>query len=432
MALSKLKLRKVREEQRIQDYQKSLKKHKQTYSKSLRKLVKRQTNNNKAVCFLYHKEKEKDFIDFVNHDESDKEIYQTAALIVKKGKTKNLFQEQYMIGAFIRVVEEKAYFIRPIEDWKPKGRTAEKLFASLLRHLFVKYPVPNCMYSLWFDVEDCDARTWFIDVAQGRNLSKINHFPVPVTKKEAHHFTKAPSKLTFIEALRYGQAITAGATMSFIKNLIQTDLGNYLYPNEEFWKEVITFLVRNNHTATAYQLEIVVEYIWNQKFVKRWGQNNEGEVVEKNPSEPNFDLKGKTWDSLWRRAFEWFEIVGFIRKTSQEWAHLMLENNHIKAKTGQSFVFEQLLTKQELFEEGKNMNHCVGSYSEECENSTSAIFSMQNTLSRGKSLVTVEVDPKKREIVQARCRFNDSTSYFEKEIIKEWARQNDLKVPSYY
>ncbi len=216
--------------------------------------------------------------------------------------------------------------------------------------------------------------------------------------------------------------------MSFIKNLIQTDLGKYLYPNEEFWKEVITFLVRNNPTATFYELEIVVEYIWNQKFVKRWGQNNQGEVVERNPADPNFNLKGKTWGSLWRKAFEWFEVVGFIRKTSQEWAHLITENNYIKTKTGQSFVFEQLLTKQELFEEGKNMNHCVGGYSDNCRTSKSAIFSMQNVLSRGKSLVTIEVNPKNREVIQARRRFNDSPSSFEKEIIIEWAKQNDLKL----
>ena len=78
------------------------------------------------------------------------------------------------------------------------------------------------------------------------------------------------------------------------------------------------------------------------------------------------------------------------------------------------------------------MKHCVGTYSESCMNGKSAIFSIQNVLSRNNSLVTVEVAPKTRKIIQVSRRFNESASSFEKEIIKEWAKQNDLKVPSYY
>ncbi|WP_375562914.1 PcfJ domain-containing protein [Bernardetia sp. OM2101] len=426
MALSKLKLKKIREEQIIQDYQKTLKENKNTHVKSLRKVARKYTQ---TVTFpVYTNEKAQKLVALMNTGSHKKEFTEIITLIAQKGKTETLLQEDYVLEALSCVAKEHSFFVRTIEDWKPKGRSAEKLFASLVHHLFAKYPVPNCMTSLWFDNENKVARNWFIDVAQGKNVSKLNHFPVPITKKEAHYFTKAPSKLTFIESIRYGQAVTAGATISFVKNLIKTDLGKYLYPNEEFWKEVIAFLVRNNPTATFYQLEIVVEYIWNQKFARLWGQNDKGQVVQKKPLEPNFNLKGKTWDSLWKRAFEWFQIVGIIRKNPQEWGHLMMENNHIKAKTGQCFVFDQLLTKQELFEEGKKMNHCVGSYSEDCQKSKSAIFSMQNVLSRGKSLVTIEVNPKRREVVQAYRRFNDCPSDFEKEIIREWAKQNDLKA----
>jgi hypothetical protein len=391
-------------------------------------LVRKQTNNKNAVCFIYDNQGDKDFVDFVNYDESYKEVYQAATLILKKGKTENLFYERHIEDAFLRVVEEKAYFIRPIEDWKPKGRTAEKLFISLVRHLFVKYPVPNCMYSLWFGVEDCDARTWFIDVAQGRNLSKINRFPFSITKKEAHHFTKAPIKFTFIEALRYGQAINAGATMSFAKNLLQTDLGKYMYPNEEFWKEVITFLIRKNPTATALDLEIVVEYIWRQKFATYWRYNRFGEEEKVIPSEPDFNLKGKTWDSLWRKALEWFVEADFAPKSVQKWEQFRLKDKYVRTQTGQHFVFEQLLNKQGLIEEGKNMNHCVGTYSNQCLSNDSAIFSMQDVLERGKSLVTVEINPKTRKLVQASRPSNNSPSTLEQEIIAEWAKQNDLKM----
>lgn len=426
MALSKLKLKKIREEQILQNYQDTLKENKKIHVKSLRKVAKNYSNN--STSSTYTNEKANKLVELMSSGSHKKEFSEIISRIAQKGKIETLLQEEYILEALACVAKEHSFFIRTIEDWKPKGRSSEKLFADLVRHLFVKYDTPSCMTSLWFDSENKLARSWFIDVGQGKNASKLNHFPTVLTKKEAHHFTKAPAKFTFIAAIRYGQAKTVGATMSFVNNLVKTDLGKYLYPKEPFWKEVIAFLVRNNPTATAHQLDIVVEYIWNQKFAKLWGQNEKGQVVRKNPVEPNFELKGKTWDSLWRKAFEWFEVVGFVRQAAQEWGHFMMENNYIKAKTGQCFMFQQLLTKQELFEEGKNMNHCVGSYVSECKNSTSVIFSMQNVLSRGKSLVTVEVNPKTRKIVQANRRFNYSPSDFEKEIIREWAKQNDLKA----
>ena len=45
MALSKLKLKKIREEKILQDYQNTLKTHKQTHVKSLLKLAKKHSKN---------------------------------------------------------------------------------------------------------------------------------------------------------------------------------------------------------------------------------------------------------------------------------------------------------------------------------------------------------------------------------------------------
>lgn len=430
MALSKLKLRKIREENIIQNYQNTLKQNKKTSVKSLRKVAKKHSQNLPSPT--YSNPKARKIVNLMSLGSHRKEFSEIIALIAQKGKVEALLQEEYMLDALACVAKEHAFFIRNIEDWKPKGRSPETLFANLVRHLFVKYDVPSCMTSLWFDNENQLARSWFIDVGQGKNASKLNHFPVPITKKEAHYFVKAPSKLTFVAAIRFAQAKAMGATPRFVNNLIRTDLGKYLYPNENFWREVTAFLFRNRPYATAQELEIVIEYIWAQKFARPWGANTKGQVVRKNPPAPDFSLKGRTWESLWRLAFEWFKVVGITRQVPQEWAHFIIKENYVRAATGQCFVFQQLLTKQELFEEGKNMNHCVGSYTDNCKSSRSAIFSLQNVLSKENSLVTIEVEPKSRRIVQAKRRFNESPSAAEIVIIKEWAKQNDLKLPAYY
>ncbi len=430
MALSKLKLKKIREEQIIQNYQNSLQRNKKTRVTSLRKVAKQHAK--KAPLSVYTNEKVQKLVTLMDSGSHKKEFSEIVVVIAGKGKTETLLQENYVLDALACVAKEHSSFIRAIEDWKPRGRTSEKLFADLVRHLFVKYEVPNCMTSLWFDNENQVARSWFIDVGQGKNASKLNHFPTVLTKKEAHYFTKAPSKLTFIAAIRYGQVKAIGGTSKFAKSLIKTDLGKYLYPKEPFWKEVIAFLIRNNPAATAHELDVVAEYIWVQKFARLWGQNSKGEVVEKDPIEPNFDLKGRTWSSLWKKASEWFEVVGFSRQAPQEWGHLILEDNYVEAKTGQCFVFKQLLSKQELFEEGQNMNHCVGTYVEECEENSSAIFSMRNVLSESKPLLTLEVNPKSRSIEQASRRFNEFPSAAQIKVIEQWAKQNDLKIPDSY
>jgi hypothetical protein len=187
-------------------------------------------------------------------------------------------------------------------------------------------------------------------------------------------------------------------------------------------------LIKKNPTATALDLEIVVEYIWRQKFATYWRYNRFGEEEKVIPSEPDFNLKGKTWDSLWRKALEWFVEADFAPKSVQKWEQFRLKNKYVRTETRGDFVFEQLLSQKELIKEGKQMNHCVGSYSRRCLINNSAIFSMQNILENKKTLVTVEINPQTRELIQARRRFNNYPSTLEQEIISEWLKQNDLKL----
>jgi hypothetical protein len=58
-------------------------------------------------------------------------------------------------------------------------------------------------------------QSWFIDVAQGRNVSAINH-SVPLTKRSTS-FYKSTFKTDFIAAIRYGQVKAIGGKYKFCK-----------------------------------------------------------------------------------------------------------------------------------------------------------------------------------------------------------------------
>ena len=73
------------------------------------------------------------------------------------------------------------------------------------------------------------------------------------------------------------------------------------------------------------------------------------------------------------------------------------------------------------------MKHCVGSYAEDCLQGASTIWSMCRVSAAGPSQsLTVEVEPARRQIVQARGFANRLPTELELTVLKEWSRKADL------
>ncbi len=87
----------------------------------------------------------------------------------------------------------------------------------------------------------------------------------------------------------------------------------------------------------------------------------------------------------------------------------------------------QLTSAKELYEEGRKMKHCVGSYISKCLNGKASIWSLrQITATEHKRLVTIEVS-KHHHIVQARKKRNASPDKFHWELIRRWAARENLE-----
>jgi hypothetical protein len=77
----------------------------------------------------------------------------------------------------------------------------------------------------------------------------------------------------------------------------------------------------------------------------------------------------------------------------------------------------ELVSDTELLDEGVAMRHCVSSYSYSCARGETTIFSLSRN---GLRRATVQIDPKKREIVQARGVRNRTCDRDELEALARW------------
>lgn len=91
---------------------------------------------------------------------------------------------------------------------------------------------------------------------------------------------------------------------------------------------------------------------------------------------------------------------------------------------GQSWSIKELLDSLALHEESKSMRHCVAGYAKNCELGRSAIFSVTV---QGHRTVTVEVNPKTRQVVQVHGFANRMPTPQESRVVNRWCAQFNLQ-----
>lgn len=115
----------------------------------------------------------------------------------------------------------KEYEIRPIEGYTSKSFNLDKQYKGLLKHLYVKYPVPNFMYNMFLVKNHAGVGCgfeWFFCLAQGRSLQKM--VKRLLTKKECIAFLSAPDDYSFNNAFWFAKLHHAGISQSIIHGLV--------------------------------------------------------------------------------------------------------------------------------------------------------------------------------------------------------------------
>ena len=341
------------------------------------------------------------------------------------------------IGALEQIARHQADWLRPLEEWRPDNAKPRNQFSSLLRHLLVKYEMPQFYDTAFFKGTTPEAQQeqdWFVHIGKGQNIRTAG-VPMKITKRMAHLVMQSRNQ-TIVQALRGTQY------ESFNENnrqhgwtIARGPLGEKL-ENEDFWETVVHFLANQGFLDRSY-INPIIDYIRNQKFTPQRLPQPDGTEIEGPPPHPSFCMKGRSINKLIRQVDQWHqELTGMEDVEFETWQssgvrefeHEIVDR---ELKRNVQWTVHELITSQQLYDEGRIMHHCAGSYAKRCAAGEKSVWSLraldldaeeENQIQE--HVLTIEVDNKKRAVVQNAGKFN--LKPFGKKIVAKQRQANNV------
>jgi hypothetical protein len=328
------------------------------------------------------------------------------------------------------VPEER--IIRPIKSWVCTSYNPDKQVIQLIRHLFVKYPVPPFMYACMLKTYDSITNqdyvgrqsvfcSWFLTIAQGESFQK--RVKGIMTKQEAVMFLKAPSDNKINANVWWAKMMVAGISLKVTTKLIDRIFGGlWIEDPDGNFAEAIQFYARYHNEMDKDTFDELTDFIYHKLMNER-----------------TFSFKGRTISSMINLSNEWHRLMQRAKLGSHiQWNGMGIPKwNYV----GRNFYWEcfELVTNKDLSNEGRKQRHCVYGYVDRCMHGGSAIFSLRKytkeivnydeenqpvyggTNEQGR--LTIEINPGTRQMVQVRGPLNRASEKDEREILKLWAGQ---------
>lgn len=323
-------------------------------------------------------------------------------------------------------------WIRPIENWQPESHNTRRQFSALARYLFAEWPLPAFMDSVWFRgafEKAIEHQLWFIWLGVGGSLRWLD-LPLPYTKRMSHFFMQAPSDFTVEAALRWGQVLGSGGDSRLARAIIGTRLGT-TFEHEGFWMEVVHFFVNNPRLDHAH-IGPIIDFIHHQKFVPQEVAVAPGVIEQRESFCPDFSLKGRTPASLLKLVRDWHGSLSRAKQPHAQWCGSGIAGFHLIEESGGNrrvWTITELLDSQAMVAEGRLMQHCVATYVSSCLHGKSSIWAMEvETHGERRKVLTVEVDPERKLICQARGKRNELPTERDRDILRRWASQAGLQL----
>ena len=356
-------------------------------------------------------------------------------LMLYIGENSDLLKEISFIKGIEMIANHADSWIRPLESWHVNRHNRDWQFCQLLRHLFAKYDIPEFMDRVWM-TENETHQNWYKHIGSGQNIRTAPEIPISLTKKMAHHFLSAPKNYNVDEALRWGQVQALGGDKRLVDALRGTRLIKD-YSHDDFWINVVRFFIENPMLDVMH-VNPIIDFIWNHKFANQRVFVDRGVVEEIGPPQPNFSMRGRTPRKLLRQVSDWHRQLGKeANQGSHEWEHSEIGDFVVKEQRMDNYTprywrIRELLSTEELIEEGRAMKHCVSTFSESCYKGQSSIWSMVKEDEYGKeNVLTIEMLMSEKLIRQARGKRNRLPTMKEGSMLKRWVRKEKLEIADF-
>lgn len=340
----------------------------------------------------------------------------------------------FIINRLRNLAARQAHWLRPCENWRPAPGNVRPVFRSLALHLLTHYPVPGCMDSAWdlpAGPEGFRQQSWYIRLGRGTSMRQLN-LPLVLTRTMEHYVRQAPDHYSVTQSLRYGEVRGLGGTETLAREVVLGKLGQCI-EHGEFWRAVLCFFALHPEMDLAH-VNPIIDFIHYNKFAGEQVLTEHGSVSRPAPW-PAFSIKGRTVNSMLRLVNRWhIDLSRTAPRQSFSWHKASIpEFRFLEERGGDKddlhWTISELVDSAALHAEGQAMQHCVYTYAQRCKRRETTIWSLRLRLrDQEKRMATIEVDPRRRSIIQVRERFNQRPGSASCDIIRRWADWATLKV----
>jgi hypothetical protein len=329
------------------------------------------------------------------------------------------------VDALVNLARFHTLHLRPAMDWPGTPSSWRPAITSLAHHLVCAYAVPQFLTAAWYatDALADTKRGWFVAHASGASFRSLN-VPIPMTRKMEHLFLASKNHLPIEYALRKAELLALGTPPQFTRAILATPLATDLR-HGEFWRTVWLFFIANASQLNPTQIGPIIDYLHAVRHETASGFK---------PPYPDFSMKGRTVQSILRLMGDWHKSLG-KGKAAFTWAPspfrpLSFEEPAPDASDApRQWQIMELTNSAQLRQEGMAMHHCVASYAHRCYRGQSSIWSLRFwQREKVHQVLTIEVDPTKRSIIQARGNANRAAAGKSRRILEEWATREGLKI----
>ncbi len=341
------------------------------------------------------------------------------------------------LARYLMLSPTTGHAIRLAEEFSCEHLDGPLRVLALIDHLFIRYPVPLCLYRTMLSAEglklvfpndnhppgrkkrmlrEAHHRKWFHAVARGESFADVAK-PV-LSRREAHWFLQSPNRYSIKEAIVWAKAAALGLPAEGCDMLLDRFRMPMLRALGDRLEELMQFYARAWDAIEPAERIEIADYLM-AAF-----------------ADPSFSLAGRT--------------AGSVRKLSHDW-----HRRRTAARVGRTFSWKGAIAEWEqldgsyrvrlseltsnvlLAEEGGFQGHCVLGYASTCASGACRIVSMRWSLNLGEApgletaRLTMEIRTGKWEIVQIRGKFNRSATPEELKVIRRWAVECGLTVAPY-
>lgn len=333
------------------------------------------------------------------------------------------------VEALVNLSRFRYAHVRQAIDWAGTSATWRPAVSSLAHHLICDYNVPVFLSSCWYatDAGADRKRGWFVTHSRGASFRSLD-LPIVMTRRMERLFLASQDHVPIEHAMRRAELLALNMPHEFVKAIMSTSLAIDMRDGE-FWRTVWMFLITNAYHVEATQIGPLIDYI---QEVRR--DRTQHGLMAFGSAEPAFSVKGRTVQSMMRLMGEWHRGLGHGSPTLS-WVRSPFEPLIIEQPARDESALPtrwqmlELVNSAQLRCEGSELHHCVASYANRCHRGVSSIWSLRfwhaDKFSR---VLTVEVDPKRRTVIQARGRANHAAAGKPLGILQEWAVRERLRM----